>query len=105
MLSGDLWSRCAGHANAMAELLAASVSTLPDVTVTQSVDANEVFALLPPEWIGPLRERYPFYVWNETRGEVRWVTSWDTAVEDVEGFAAMLRAMADNGTVEARADA
>jgi threonine aldolase len=37
------------------------------------------------------QEEYQFYVWDESRDEVRWMTSFDTA-DDVDGFAARIRA-------------
>jgi threonine aldolase len=88
LLSGDLWLRTASHANAMAGLLATAVGGIDGVTLTQKVEANAVFAVLPPGVAEALQERWRFYVWNETTGEVRWMCSWDTTREDVEAFAA-----------------
>ena len=88
LLEDGLWRRNAENANAMAALLADRVRTVPGVRITQAVDANEVFAILPREVIGPLAEEHDFYVWDERADEVRWVTSWDTTTEDVERFAA-----------------
>ena len=88
LLEDGLWRRNAENANAMAALLADRVRTVPGVRITQAVDANEVFAILPREVIGPLADEYDFYVWDERADEVRWVTSWDTTTEDVERFAA-----------------
>jgi threonine aldolase len=89
MLEDDLWLKNARHANAMATRLAEKVGAL-GIKVTQSVDANEVFAVLDPEVTTAAQERYAFYVWDESTGEVRWVTSWDTTEADVDGFAALL---------------
>jgi threonine aldolase len=91
LLSGDLWLRTASHANAMAELLAAAVEGIEGVTLTQKVEANAVFAVLPPGVAEALQERWRFYVWDETTGEVRWMCSWDTTPEDVDAFAADVR--------------
>lgn len=90
MLEGDLWERCAGQANAMARELAGAVASVPGVRVTQEVRANAVFAILPPAATAALQERFPFYVWNENTGEVRWMCCWDTTPDDVEAFAAAL---------------
>jgi threonine aldolase len=87
LLTGDLWRRCATNANAMARLLAGRVRDVPSVTVTRPVQANAVFATLPLQAIVELLERFDFYVWDEAAGEVRWMCSWDTTVEDVEEFA------------------
>src|SRR5204863_94152 len=81
---GDLWLRNAAHANAMARRLADGVRGLPGVELTRPVHVNVVFALLPPDVVEPLRERFGFYVWDERSGEIRWMCSWDTAEDDVD---------------------
>jgi threonine aldolase len=88
LLSDDLWRRPAAHANAMAQRLADAAGHLPGVTITQPVQANAVFAILPPGAAERLRERSFFYTWDERTGEVRWMCSWDTTGEDVDAFAA-----------------
>jgi threonine aldolase len=92
LLAGDLWSRAARHANGMARRLADGVRDVPGVTITQPVQANGVFAILPAEVTARLQEDWPFYVWDEGTGEVRWMTAWDTTPEDVDAFAAQVRA-------------
>jgi threonine aldolase len=91
LLSGDLWLRCAEHANAMAARLAEAVGEVPGVAITHPVQSNAVFAIVPGEATAALQERFPFYVWDEYTGEVRWMCSWDTTLEDVETFAAAIR--------------
>ncbi|HEX7535904.1 MAG TPA: low specificity L-threonine aldolase [Dermatophilaceae bacterium] len=91
LLSGDLWLRNAGHANAMAVRLEAAVRAVDGVEVQRPVEANSVFAILPAPVTGRLQRQYPFYVWDERTGEVRWMTSFDTTEADVDGFAAALR--------------
>jgi hypothetical protein len=90
-LTDDLWRRGAAHANAMAARLAAGLRGLESVQVTQPVQANVVFARLPRSAIARLQDRYPFHVWDEARDEVRWMCSWDTSEQDVDGFAAAIR--------------
>ena len=91
LLSGDLWVRNASHSNAMAARLAAAVLNVDGVEVQRPVQANSVFAVLPPQVTERLQRRYPFYIWDESTGEVRWMTSFDTTEADVDGFAAALR--------------
>jgi len=90
---GDLWLECASHANAMAARLAEGASA-KGVRIVHPVRANEVFAELPDETIAPLAERFHFYTWQPGYGRgtslVRWVTSWDTAPEDVDALVAAL---------------
>jgi threonine aldolase len=91
LLSGDLWLRNARHANAMAARLEAAVRDVEGVQVQRPVEANAVFAILPPAVTERLQKDYPFYVWDEHSGEVRWMTSFDTTEADVDGFAGALK--------------
>ena len=34
---------------------------------------------------------HPFYVWDEDRDVVRWLCSWDTTEEDVDGLLEAVR--------------
>ena len=90
LLAGDLWLRSARHANAMAARLAEAVRGVDGVRVLYPVQANAVFAVLPREVSERLQKRYRFYFWNEARGEVRWMCSFDTTEEDVDSFAAAI---------------
>lgn len=90
LLTNNLWLEMAQHANNMANLLALEVSKIQGVTITQQADANAVFAIIPPHAVAPLQQKYRFYVWNETTGELRWMCSFDTAEQEVQGFAAYL---------------
>lgn len=92
LFSDDLWERVARQANSMATLLAESIRDLPGVELTQQVQANAVFATLPHEVSARLMEQVPFYFWDEARGEVRWMCSWDTTREDVREFVELVRA-------------
>jgi threonine aldolase len=89
-LENELWKTNAQHANRMARLLHEAVRDLPGLEVTQKVEANAVFAIIPPEIIPELQKEYFFYVWDEDRSEVRWMCSYDTTEEDISGFAALL---------------
>jgi threonine aldolase len=91
LLSNDLWKKNASHSNRMAQLLASEISGLPGVTVTQPVEANEVFVTLPRQVIPKLQARWPFHVWNEATSEARLIASFDTEEADVADFASLLR--------------
>jgi threonine aldolase len=86
LLSDDLWRANASHANSMAMRLAEGVRTIPGVTLAYPVEANGVFAILPPGVTELLQREHYFYVWDEESGTVRWMTSFDTTPEDVDGF-------------------
>jgi len=86
-LTDELWLKNAEHANAMAQRLAEAIRKIPRIRITQEVQSNAVFAVVPPPLIEELQEKYFFYVWNEAISEVRWMTSYDTTPDDVDQFA------------------
>lgn len=81
----DLWEKNARHANEMAQLLRQRVENM-GIKITQPVDANGVFAILPNAIRDELMKKYFFYSWDEANQEVRWMTSFDTSEEDVNQF-------------------
>lgn len=88
----DTWLANARQANAMAQRLAEGIRGIDGVTITQSVDANAVFALLPREATTALQRDFHFYVWDEVTGEVRLMCNWATEAEDVDQLIAAIRA-------------
>ena len=89
-LKDGLWLENARHSNRMAQILYQKMQAL-GITVTQKVEANELFAILPPQIMEALQREFFFYVWDESRNEVRWVCSWDTTEDDLERFADLLK--------------
>ena len=91
LLSGDLWRRSASHANRMARVLAGELEKVPGIKLTQPVEANGVFAVIPEKFIPALQKKYFFYVWNEEISECRFMASFDTTEEDVHDFVSLVR--------------
>jgi len=91
LLSRDVWRRGAAHANRMAQLLGSELAKLPQIKLTQPVEANGVFAVIPREYIPALQKKYFFYVWNEEISEVRLMASFDTSEEDIRDFVKFVR--------------
>jgi threonine aldolase len=91
LFTDDLWLRSARHANRMATLLGQGIASLPGCRLTQQVQANEVFAVIPREHIAALQNISFFHIWEESISEARFVTSFDTAEEDVNDFLAGAR--------------
>jgi len=91
LLTANLWLRSARHANRMAARLAEGLSALPAVSLTQEVQANQVFAVIPREHIAALQNVCYFSVWNERKSEARFVTSFDTDERDIDEFVGAAR--------------
>ncbi|MGQ1889814.1 threonine aldolase family protein [Thermophagus sp. OGC60D27] len=90
-LKDELWRKNAEHANRMAQLLAHELEQIEGVQITQKVQANSVFAIIPSFITEPLQKKYFFYIWDEVRNEVRWMTSFDTTESDIMGFVRELK--------------
>jgi threonine aldolase len=84
LLTNDLWKRNATHTNAMAQKRKKGLSEIPEIKITQSVDANGVFAIFPTHIIEELQKEIFFYVWDDKTSEVRLMCSFDTTEEDIE---------------------
>ena len=82
----DLWKYNALQANKMASYLRECLLTVPGVQVTQKVESNAVFAIIPKEVCEPLMKKYCFYIWDEATGEVRWMCAYNTEKSHIELF-------------------
>lgn len=91
LLSNDLWKRNATHTNSLAKLLGSELGKIDGVKITQKIDANGVFAIMPAHIIEPLQKEYPFYVWVEKINEVRLMCSWDSTEDEVKSFISSLQ--------------
>jgi threonine aldolase len=90
LLEGDLWSRCAAQANAMASRLGEIVRGADGVELAHPVEANEVFVRLPGDAIERLSDalpgELPFHRWPGEPNLIRLVCSWDSGEEEIAGF-------------------
>jgi threonine aldolase len=89
--NNDLWKKCAAHSNLMAAILYAKVREIKGLKITQQVQSNGIFVIIPKSVAENLSKEYFFYPWNEKISEYRWMTSWDTTEEDIENFVGLLR--------------
>lgn len=92
-LGTGLWKEIADHSHRSALSLRELVLNLRSVKITQATESNAVFARIPKNWVKPLREKYFFYVWDPMTTECRWMTSWDTRREYLDGFYQQLQSL------------
>ena len=90
-LENDLWLQNAQHANRMAQYLREEMLAVHPFIFTQATDANILLVKLPKHFIEQLLRKHFFYIWNESQGEIRLVTSWDTTEDDIKAFIEELR--------------
>jgi threonine aldolase len=87
----ELWKECATHSNSMARLLSEKISRFSQIRITQPVQANGVFVVMPHKVAEKVSSTFFFYPWNERISEYRLMTSWDTIEEDIDSFVALLK--------------
>jgi threonine aldolase len=90
-LRDGLWIETATHANAMATRLYRSLADLEQLCLSVP-QVNSLYPILPPPAKEALQRWSFFWDWDQSRHQVRWMTSWDTTEEDVDAFAAGVRA-------------
>lgn len=91
-LTDDLWLKNAHHANDLASYFSSQLKTelRGEVIFTQETMSNQIFCQLPEASAARLRDRgYKFYDWN-SKGEVRFVVSWDNTKKDIDDLLAVL---------------
>lgn len=90
-LSGGLWRDSASHSNRMARELQKRLKEINGIKITQKVEANGLFVIMPRRVAALLSREYFFYPWNEETSEYRLMTSWDTSLDDVSQFTEKLK--------------
>ena len=88
-LADSKWLERAAHANAMAKRLSEGLVKL-GARLLYPVEANLIFAVLPPSVEAKLKEHAKIYTGFEDGG-CRLVPSWSTTVENVDGLLSALR--------------
>ena len=87
----DLWKRNASHSNKMALLLAEKLRDINDIKITQKVQSNAIFVIIPHDVAEKVQSHYFFYPWNEEISEYRLMTSWDTTGDDIQSLVDILK--------------
>ncbi|MBR6816279.1 MAG: aminotransferase class I/II-fold pyridoxal phosphate-dependent enzyme [Clostridia bacterium] len=87
LFRNDLYTELGKHANEMAEILRAGISSLGYEFLAKD-NSNQMFPVLPNRIIDALRKDYVFATWKagEEESTIRLVTSWHTKQEDVHDF-------------------
>lgn len=90
-LNENIWLENAQKSNSAAQQLADAMRNIKNIEITQKVESNAVFFILPKDITDELRMHYFFYDWDESRNEMRLVCSWDTTQNDINNFISYLQ--------------
>jgi threonine aldolase len=98
LLQDSLGVKTAAISNAMATLLRSTLQERIDqgrisgLAFSHTTQSNGVFAMIDLAVAERLRQKVRFYDWDQSRGEVRWMCSFDTTAEDILYFADLIEA-------------
>lgn len=90
LFENDLWRKNALHSNQMAQVLAGKLSKIPEIQITQKVQSNGVWAIIPKDMAAKMQETAFFYPWEERKSEYRIMCSWDTTPDDIDRMVARI---------------
>lgn len=93
LLEDDRWLVNAERANAMARRLHAATADIPGVVLGDEPPVNSLFPIVPAAAVEPLMAWSFVWPWDLERSMLRWMTAWSTTEEDVDRFAAGVRAI------------
>ena len=94
-LSNNQYIETATHSNRMAKLLEEKIKEIPQIRITQRVESNAVFAIIPKNICEDLKKEYFFYLWDEDNFEARWMCSFDTTESDICNFVQHIKILLD----------
>ncbi len=100
LLEDGLWLQLATHANAMAQRLYEATCDIDGLVYPNRPETNGLFPILPAASIAPLAAWCHFWEWDARLHQARWMTSWDTTEEDIDRFAAGVRAVLQHGHIQ-----
>jgi len=91
LLRDNVWLKNAGHANNMAQYLANHLKAIPEITFSQKVESNGIWAIIPKNLAEKMQQAHFFYPWDESKSEYRLMCSWDTTKDEIDDFISELR--------------
>lgn len=82
-LEQGLWKTFASHANQKAQELATLLRHVPEIKLSYPIETNQIFFTAPAHLIAEIQENIACHLWDKEKGELRWITSWNTTDENI----------------------
>ncbi len=86
LLQNNVWKNNALYANKMAQYLTEKLLEIPGIQITQKVESNGIWAIIPKNLAEKMQDAHFFYPWDESKDEYRLMCSWDTTKEEIDRF-------------------
>lgn len=86
----ELWRTLALQANEKAQEIASIIKTIPKLSLSYSVETNQIFFTAPKSWIPLIQDEIFCYPWDQEKNEIRFITSWNTSEQDIRDVESIL---------------
>ncbi len=86
LLKNNLWEKNARHANEMAQYLGSKLASIPEIKISQKIETNGIWAIIPKTLAEKMQQAQFFYPWEESKDEYRIMTAFDTSKEEIDLF-------------------
>ncbi len=92
----DLWHTLASTANQRAQELNSVIQEIPHLSLSYPTQTNQIFFTAPHSWLPLIQEKIFCYPWNQEKGEIRFITSWNTSEQDIKDAKAIFTEISNN---------
>lgn len=86
LLKDNVWEKNARHANEMAQYLGSKLASIPEIKISQKIETNGIWAIIPKGLAEKMQQAQFFYPWEESKDEYRIMTAFDTSKEEIDLF-------------------
>ncbi|MBN2236729.1 MAG: low specificity L-threonine aldolase [Bacteroidales bacterium] len=86
LLANNVWEKNARHSNQMALYLGQKLAAIPEIQISQKIETNGIWAIIPEALAVKMQDAQFFYPWEEARNEYRIMTAFDTSEEEIDRF-------------------
>lgn len=86
LLRDNVWEKNARHANEMAQYLGSKLAGIPEIKISQEIETNGIWAIIPKALAEKMQNAQFFYPWDESKDEYRIMTAFDTTREEIDTF-------------------
>lgn len=86
LLRDNVWEKNARHSNEMAQYLGSKLAAIPQIKISQKIETNGIWAIIPKELAEKMQNAQFFYPWEESKNEYRIMTAFDTTKEEIDQF-------------------
>ena len=101
LLTDELWLRIARAANTAAQTLGSRISGVPGIDIVHPIEANMVFASMPPALVDHFADGVHGHLWDPAARMIRLVCSFDTDSSDIDRLVTRALSLSSTATTTA----